>query len=53
MKYYYEQGILEKKWIEDYCHGDWSSCVRYHMEEKGQPHPDYMLPDGTLCEELR
>jgi len=53
MKYFYEQGKLDRKWIEIYCKGDWGSCVRYHMEENGQPHPDWMLPDGSLDERLR
>jgi len=48
MKRFYEQGKLDKKWIETYCKGDWESCVRYQMEETGQPHPDNMLPDGRL-----
>lgn len=53
MKTYYEQGRLDKKWIDMYCKGDWNSCVRYKLEESGQYHPDYMLPDGTICLELK
>ncbi len=53
MKYFYEEGKLDRKWIEIYCKGDWESCVRYHMEENGQPHADWMLPDGTIDERLR
>jgi len=52
MKEFFEQGKLDKKWIETYCKGDWESCVRYRMEEKGQFHPDNMLPDGSVCERL-
>jgi DNA polymerase len=52
MKKFYEEGNLDKKWIELYCKGDWKSCVRYQMEEKGEPHPDWILPDGTLDEKL-
>jgi len=52
MKKFYEEGRLQKKWIELYCKGDWKSCVRYHMEERGEPHPDWMLPDGSLDESL-
>ena len=52
MKRFYEEGNLDKKWIELYCKGDWESCVRYQMEEKGAPHPDWMLPDGTIDEKL-
>jgi uracil-DNA glycosylase family 4 len=52
MKRYYEKGMLDKKWIELYCKGDWENCVRYHLEESGKPHADFMLPDGTLNEKL-
>jgi uracil-DNA glycosylase family 4 len=52
MKTYYERGILDKKWVELYCKGDWESCVRYNMEECGKQHADYMLPDGTLDKKL-
>lgn len=52
MKFYYERGKLDRMWIDKYCMGDWESCVRYHMEEKGEPHPDYMLPNGELRKEL-
>jgi hypothetical protein len=53
MKTYYEQGRLDKKWIDMYCKGDWDSCIRYAMEESGQPHPDNMLPDGSIDETLQ
>jgi uracil-DNA glycosylase family 4 len=52
MKRYSEQGKLSGEWIERYCRGDWERCVRYQMEERGEFHPDRMLPDGTLHEEL-
>jgi hypothetical protein len=52
MKRFFEEGRIQKKWIELYCKGDWKSCVRYHMEERGEPHPDWMLPDGSLDESL-
>ena len=48
VKQFYEQGKLDKKWIEQYCKRDWKNCTRYRMEEIGQYHPDNMLPDGTL-----
>ncbi|MFW6113469.1 MAG: uracil-DNA glycosylase family protein, partial [Actinomycetota bacterium] len=44
----YERGLLDVGWIERYCRGDWESCVRYEMEERGEPHSDYMLPDGSI-----
>ena len=52
MKRFHEEGKLDKKWIELYCKGDWESCIRYQKEERGEPHPDWMLPDGTLDEKL-
>ncbi|MHA1760907.1 MAG: uracil-DNA glycosylase, partial [Candidatus Heimdallarchaeota archaeon] len=52
MKRYYEKGLLEKEWVENYCWGNWEKCVRYKMEEKGEFHPDWMLPDGSLSKQL-
>ncbi|HEX38118.1 MAG TPA: uracil-DNA glycosylase [Candidatus Cloacimonetes bacterium] len=52
MKYYFEAGKLDEKWVKEYCHGDWSICVRYHLEESGQYHPDNMLPDGSIANDL-
>ena len=53
MKRFYEEGKLSKEWIELYCKGDWESCIRYEMEEKGEYHPDYMLPDGSIDKKLQ
>jgi len=53
MKRFYEEGKLDKKWIEKYCKGDWKSCVRYQMEEKGEPHSDWMLPNGRVDDSLK
>jgi len=53
MKKYYEEGLIDKKWVELYCKGDWESCIRYHLEESGKPHPDYMLPNGVVSEKLK
>ncbi|MGC9470074.1 MAG: hypothetical protein ACP5D1_00885 [Bacteroidales bacterium] len=52
MKRFYEEGELNKKWIEAYCLGHWEHCVRYQMEENNRTHPDHMLPDGSLDENL-
>ena len=51
MKRFYEQGRMNKKWVELYCKGDWERCVRYQMEEKGEAHSDQMLPNGTPMKE--
>ena len=53
MKRFHDSGSLDPRWVERYCRGDWKNCVRYDMEEKGEPHPDWMLPDGTRDDELR
>ncbi|MBS3812770.1 uracil-DNA glycosylase [Candidatus Bipolaricaulota bacterium] len=53
MRRFNERGVLDDRWIETYCKGDWESCQRYQMEENGDPHPDYILPDGSLSERLR
>ncbi|MGM0380876.1 MAG: uracil-DNA glycosylase [bacterium] len=53
LKRYYERGKLAEKWVSNFCHGDYNSCVRYQLEERGEFHPDYMLPDGSLDESLK
>jgi uracil-DNA glycosylase len=52
-KLFYEAGRLKKKWVELYCKGDWENCIRYKMEEQRNYHPDWMLPDGSLDEDLK
>lgn len=52
IKRYYEKGLINVEWVRDYCHGT-KKCVRYIMEERGEPHPDWMMPDGTLDKNLR
>ena len=47
------QGKLEESWIRSYCMGDFEKCVRYRMEERGEYHPDTMLPDGTTDTRLK
>ena len=46
------QGKLDGSWAGNYCMGDFKKCVRYHMEERGEWHPDNMLPDGTIDKRL-
>ena len=53
LKKFYEEGKLDKKWIENYCWGDYSECVRKKLEENGAYHPDNMLPDGTIDRSLK
>jgi len=53
MKRYYIQGKIDKKWVNNFCMGDYLSCIRYQMEESGEYHPDWMLPDGSIDESLK
>ncbi len=53
LKRFYEEGQLSEDWIDLYCKGDWEICIRYKMEESGEPHPDWMLPDGSIDKRLR
>jgi hypothetical protein len=52
MKRYRERGLIDPSWVERYCHGMWEECVRFQKVKAGEPHPDWMLPDGTLDESL-
>ena len=52
IKRYYEKGKLEKDWVTRYCMGNWRNCVRYQMEEQGEYHPDWMLPDGSMNKKM-
>ena len=47
-----DEGKLDKRWVENYCFRGGKNCKRYEMEEKGVPHPDNMLPDGTIDKNL-
>ena len=49
---YTEDGKLSIYWIEEYCLVNNKNCLRFQMEEKGQYHPDNMLPNGEIREDL-
>ncbi|MCD6121349.1 MAG: uracil-DNA glycosylase [Spirochaetales bacterium] len=53
VKYFTDRGLIDEKWVKLYCKGNWASCTRYQMEERGKYHPDWMLPDGSLNESLK
>jgi len=54
MKRAYDQGLIEKKWVEQYCWNGGKGCVRKRrFEEEGYVSPDYILPDGSVHEGLR
>jgi hypothetical protein len=47
-----EQGRLERFWVEHYCLVGNRACVRFQMEERGARHPDAMLPNGEIRNDL-
>ena len=50
----YDEGRLDKKWIEEYCWNGGKGCVRKkRFEEEGYVSPDYVLPDGSIDEGLK
>lgn len=53
VKRYTDQGLLDRSWSELFCLGDWKNCIRYQMEDKGKPHADWMLPDGSISNNLK
>lgn len=52
IKLFTDAGKLDPYWVENYCLVSNHQCIRYQMEENGDPHPDNMLPDGSLREDL-
>ena len=52
IKFYVDEGKLDKKWVEEYCLVGNKDCIRYQMEENGEYHPNNMLPNGEIKEEL-
>jgi len=45
---------LIKKWIDEYCMNGGRGCVRKkRFEEEEYVSPDYVLPDGTVDEDLK
>ena len=53
LKRFYQQGKIDKRWIEDYCLADNPECLRRILEEKGVYHADNLMPDGTINRSLR
>jgi hypothetical protein len=50
----YDRGLIDKKWVEQYCWSGGQGCIRKkRFEEEGYVSPDYVLPDGTVSEEVK
>jgi len=45
-----KEGEISSKWQKEYCQSrdNWKDCQRFQMEERGEPHPDNMMPDGSI-----
>lgn len=52
IKAFTDAGKLERDWIEQYCLVGNTRCIRYEMEERGTYHPDNMLPNGAIRDDL-
>ncbi len=53
MKRFFEEGKLNKEWIENYCFRGGENCKRHKLADKGIPHPDNMLPNGEIDKNLK
>jgi len=52
IKFFVEDGKLDFKWVENYCLVSNRECIRFQKEENNEKHPDNMLPDGTIKDDL-
>jgi len=52
IKKFTDQGLLEDKWVKEYCLKNFKDCIRYKMEERGEEHPDNLLPNGEIRKNL-
>ncbi|MBN2421922.1 uracil-DNA glycosylase [Candidatus Woesearchaeota archaeon] len=43
------EGKIKEKWKNNYCdtEDNFKNCIRYKMVERGEAHPDNLMPDGT------
>lgn len=49
-----DAGLIDRKWVEDYCFNGGKNCVRKRrFEQEGYVSPDYVLPDGTVSDALK
>jgi len=52
IKRFTDEGLLEDKWVKEYCFKNYNKCIRKKMEENGEYHPDNMLPNGEIRHDL-
>ena len=49
-----DAGLIDRKWVDDYCFNGGKNCVRKRrFEQEGYVSPDYVLPDGTVSDALK
>jgi len=54
MKRAYDLGLIDRRWVENYCWNGGKDCVRKkRFEEEGYVSPDYVLPDGTISQRVK
>lgn len=54
MKRAYDLGLIDRKWVENYCWNGGNGCIRKEkFERDGYVSPDYVLPDGTISERVK
>ena len=50
----YDLGLINRKWVEQYCWAGGEGCVRKkRFEKEGYVSSDYVLPDGTISESVK
>ena len=53
IKRFYEEGKLDKKWVENYCFQNGENCKRLEMVNKRIACAGNVLPDGEIDESLK
>ena len=49
-----DSGLIDRKWVEEYCLAGGKGCFRkMKFEEEGYVSPDYVLPDGSVSEAVK
>ena len=49
-----DAGLLDSKWVKDYCWNGGKNCVRkQRFEREGYVSPDYVLPNGVEDQKLK